>query len=193
MPPGNGAFGQAEPRDPPRVAPAVRDALAFVEQHGVVLASAKGNAPRLVEAILGAPITGNWWSHPRGSYIYNVLAAVCDSPDVLTCRLLRGKVTLVHRRLWPALVRAAECLDPAQLAQVRDEHMPNGRHRSVTVPFPAWVPDAVRAQADRLTQAQALAALGPGCKRSRRASQAMKVPPEAEGPAARVTARRSAR
>ena len=51
-------------------------ALRLVEQHGIVLASAKGDAPRLIEAILGEPITGNWWSHPSSKFIYNVLLAV---------------------------------------------------------------------------------------------------------------------
>jgi hypothetical protein len=56
-----------------------KDALAFVRQQGVVLASAKGGAPRLVEAILGEPISGNWWAHPSSRFIYNVLAAITDS------------------------------------------------------------------------------------------------------------------
>ena len=57
-------------------------AIAFVEAHGVVLASAKGPVPRLIEAIAGEPITGNWWSHPRANAIYNVLAEVSESEQV---------------------------------------------------------------------------------------------------------------
>jgi hypothetical protein len=41
------------------------DAIAFVQKHGVVLASAKGPVPRLTEAIVGEPIQGSWWSHPK--------------------------------------------------------------------------------------------------------------------------------
>lgn len=136
-------------------------ALEFVREQGVVLASAKGDAPRLIEAILGETITGNWWSHPRGSFIYNVLAEVSDSADVLVCRLVRGKVTLVHRRLWPALVRVASRFEPAQLAQVRDEHTPSGRHVNREVAFPLWVPPAVHEQAALLSEQEALASLGP--------------------------------
>jgi hypothetical protein len=139
----------------------VENALAFVRREGLVLASAKGDAPRLVEAILGEPIQGNWWAHPRGSFIYNVLAAVSASDEVLVCRLLRGKVTLVHRRLWPALVRAAERFEPARLAQVHDEHQPNGRHVAREVPFPSWVPPVVQVQAASLDEDDAMAALGP--------------------------------
>lgn len=138
-----------------------RAALEFVRLHGVVLASAKGDAPRLIEAILGEPIGGNWWVHPRSRFIYNVLAGICESEDVLVCRLLHAKVTLVHRRLWPALVRVAERFEPAQLAQVREEHMPNGRHVTTTVAFPSWVPPCVSQESRLLSEEDAFAALGP--------------------------------
>src|SRR5260221_5556408 len=68
-------------------------ALEFVREHGVVLASAKGAAPRLTEAIAGGPIKGSWWSHPQGRHIYRVLEEGCASDEVLVCRLLDGKVT----------------------------------------------------------------------------------------------------
>jgi hypothetical protein len=136
-------------------------ALAFVREQGVVLASAKGPAPRLIEAILGAPILGNWWSHPRARFIYRVLEEVSASDEVLVCRLVDGKITLVHRRLWPALVRAAAHVDPARIAQVSNEHTPSGRHVSREVAFPRWVPEVVRAEAARLSEQEALAALGP--------------------------------
>jgi hypothetical protein len=136
-------------------------ALAFVREHGIVLASAKGDAPRLIEAILGEPISGNWWAHPRAGFIYDVLAEVSDSEDVLVCRLLRDKITLVHRRLWPALVRIASRFEPAQLARVREEHSPSGRHVNREVAFPLWVPPAAHEQAAGLSEQEALALLGP--------------------------------
>ena len=145
-------------------------ALEFVREQGVVLASAKGDAPRLIEAILGEPIGGNWWAHPRGSFVYNVLSEVSDSADVLVCRLLRGKVTLVHRRLWPALVRVAGSFEPAHVAQVRDEHTPSGRHVTREVAFPLWVPPAVHEQSVRLSEQEALASLGPAVEAARWAS-----------------------
>jgi hypothetical protein len=139
---------------------AVATALAFVESHGVVLVSAKGPAPRLIEAIAGEPISGNWWSHPRGNHIYNVLSRVCESEQVLVCRLVNGKVTLVHRRLWPALVRLADRFSPPQLAQVREEHSAAGHHAVREVPFPEWVPSGVADQAKATTGAQAVTLLG---------------------------------
>ena len=136
------------------------EALAFVRRHGVVLVSAKGTASRLTEAIAGESITGSWWAHPKSHHIFSILGAVTDSDQVLVCRLVGGKITLVHRRLWPSLVRLARCFAPEQLAQVREEHAPSGRHVSRVVPFPDWVPADVSAQAGAVEEHQALAALG---------------------------------
>jgi hypothetical protein len=137
-------------------------ALAFVAQHGIVLASARGAAPRLIDAIAGELIAGNWWSHPQANTIYNVLAEVQASEDILVCRLLGGKITLVHRRLWPALVRAAETSAPQRIARVSEEHTASGRHAVHETPFPQWVPADVLEQAQVLSQEQALRALGLG-------------------------------
>ena len=136
------------------------DALRWVEAQGVVLAAAKGPAPRLIDAIAGETIAGNWWSHPRANAIYNVLTQVQASPELLVCRLLGGKVTLVHRRLWPALVRLAGRFAPAQLARVSEEHTPSGRHASRQTPYPEWVPQGVLQQGGALGEAEALAAFG---------------------------------
>lgn len=136
-------------------------ALEYTREKGVLLASARGDVPRLIDAILGEPVSGNWWSHPAGKAIYNVLAEVCESEDVLVCRLLGSKVTLIHRRLWPALVRVADRFDPSRLSQVHDEHTPGGRHVKREVAFPQWVPPEVHEAAARLTDQDAFEALGP--------------------------------
>ncbi len=135
-------------------------ALAFVREHGVVLASARGPAPRLTEAIIGEPIQGSWWSHPQSRRIYAILQAVSASEQVLVCRLIDGKITLVHRRLWPALIALAEHFTPGQLAQVRDEHTASGRHANHEIAFPQWVPPDVAEQARTMSEAEALAVLG---------------------------------
>ena len=94
------------------------DALAFIEAQGVVLVAARGPVPRLVEVILGEPIKGSWWAHPASRRIFAVLQAVEESGDLLVCRLVGHKVTLVHRRLWPALVRLERRFTRQQLAQI---------------------------------------------------------------------------
>ena len=139
---------------------AVASALAFVETHGVVLASAKGPAERLVDAIAGEPVAGNWWSHPRAHEIYRVLSATSDAESILVCRLVGGKITLVHRRLWPALVRLADRFAPEQISQVRNEHTAAGHHVAHEVGFPDWVPRDVLVQADTVSEADAVTALG---------------------------------
>lgn len=137
------------------------EAVAFVREHGVVLASAKGPVPRLTCAIAGETIEGSWWAHPKSHRIFAILQAVSESQDVLVCRLVDGKVTFVHRRLWPALVCAAERFPPHRLAQVREEHTPSGKHVSHEIAFPEWVPIDVSEQAKTIDKREALSALGP--------------------------------
>lgn len=138
-----------------------RDALTFIKTHGVVLMSARGPVPSLAEAIAGAPFRGSWWGHPRAHLMYGVFEAIYGSRQVLVCRLVGGKVTFVHRRLWPALARLAGRLPKRGLAAVREEHTVRGRHRTVVTAFPRWVPAQVLSRARRLSIAQAVSALGP--------------------------------
>ncbi len=128
-----------------------KEALAFVKRHGVVLQAARGPVPSLAEAIAGGPIRGSWWGHPKGHEIFRATKAVSDHPDVLVCKLVEGKVTFVHRRLWPALVKLAPRFRKAQLAKVWNEHTPTGAHRSRRQAFPAWVPREVRSEAEALS------------------------------------------
>jgi hypothetical protein len=126
-------------------------ALAFVDQHGVVLESGRGQVPSLADAIAGAPIRGTWWKHPQARAIFRATRAVRDSPDVLVCRLLDGKITYVHRRLWPALVRLADEIGTARLDAIREQHTKSGAHELVTIEFPDWVPADVRKAAEALS------------------------------------------
>lgn len=136
------------------------EALAFVEARGVVLVSAKGPVPRLTEVIAGEPIKGSWWGHPKSHQIFAILEVVTQSEDVLVCRLVKEKITLVHRRLWPALVRLANRFPPDRIAKVRQEHTASGRHVNKEVPFPRWVPAEVLKQASSISEDEASAALG---------------------------------
>jgi hypothetical protein len=131
-------------------------ALAFINKHGIVLESSKGPVPSLAQTIAGGDIEGSWWSHPMGKEIFLLTRAVRASQQVLVCRLVAGKITFVHERVWPALVCAAELFRPEQLAQILEEHTASGKHVSREVPFPAWVTASVAAQADKLGQGRAL-------------------------------------
>ncbi len=136
------------------------DPVAFVTQHGVVLASAKGPVPNLAEAIAGEPIRGSWWAHKKGSDIFRALGEIDDSPDVLSFRLVDGKITFVHRSLWPALVRLVDVLGKESLTAIKQEHTKTGAHRNISTPFPKWVPPDVAKVARGLSEAEARAQLG---------------------------------
>jgi hypothetical protein len=150
------------------------EALKFVERHGMVLQAARGPVPSLAEAVAGGPIRGSWWGHPKGHEIFRLASAVSDSADVLVCRLVEGKVTYVHRRLWPALVRLASRFPKARLAKVWEEHTPSGAHRAHRLAFPKWVPRETLQAAKRMPASEAetlleplLGALPPGTKPAR--------------------------
>ena len=132
-----------------------KQALAFVEEHGVVLQAARGRVPSFAEFVAGERIRGSWWGHPRGREIYRLAEAVADSGEVLLCRLVDGKVTYVHRRLWPALVRLAHRFRRDALAKVWSEHTPSGAHARRRITYPEWVPAEVFGQAERLSQEDA--------------------------------------
>lgn len=136
-----------------------KEALAFVERHGVVLQAARSSIPSLAEAVVGERIRGSWWGHPKGREIYSLAEAVCNSPDVLVCKLVEGKITYVHRRLWPALVKLASRFPRAQLARVWNEHTPSGAHRSRRLAFPRWIPADVTRQSKKLPLSEAEALL----------------------------------
>src|SRR5436309_1090534 len=95
-----------------------KQAVAFVAAHGVVLESARGPVPSLAEAVAGEPIRGSYWAHPKANDIFLCSRAIRKSADVLVCRLVGGKVTYLHRRMWPALVRLAGRFEADRLAAI---------------------------------------------------------------------------
>lgn len=70
---------------------------------------------------------------------------------------MNGKITYVHRRLWPAFVRMAEKIPPQALDKSVQVHVPSGRHERRDVPFPEWVPDSLLRAADKLPAKDATA------------------------------------
>jgi len=138
-----------------------KEALAFVERHGIVLQAARGPLPNLAEAIAGSAIRGSWWGHPKGKEIFRAVKAIGASPDVLVCKLVDGKITYVHRRLWPALIKLASRFRKEQLAKVWDEHTRSGAHQSRREHFPNWVPSEVMKEAEALSVAEAENILSP--------------------------------
>ena len=143
--------------------------LRFVRANGVVLESARGPVPNLVEEIVGAPVKGSWWGHAKGKEIFRLLNAVRDSREVLVCRLVDGKVSYVHRDAWPALVRLASEIRKDRLAAIEEIHTESGKHRVVKTPFPQWVPADVVRSGKKLPLEEARRML-PGVARAREGS-----------------------
>ena len=82
----------AKRSSPPSLSRLVRDAGVISER-------------TLIDAVAGAPVRGSWWGHASGHAIFRALQRLQKDKDVFLCKLLQGKQTYVHRRLWPALLR----------------------------------------------------------------------------------------
>ncbi len=133
--------------------------MALLVDHGVLLESARGPIPNVAELVVGEPIAGSWWGHAASHEIFAVINELAEAPEVVRLRLVKGKVTLVHRRVWPALVRVADRFPAERLAAIEEEHTESGAHRKVETPFPDWVPAEVTASAKKLSEERALAIL----------------------------------
>ena len=134
----------------------IAELLRFVRAKGVVLESARGPVPNLVEAIVGAPVKGSWWGHAKGKEIFNLLNALRDTREVLVCRLVGNKVTYVHRDAWPALVRLSSAIKKDRIAAIEEVHTASGRHRVVKTPYPKWVPAPVMRAGKKLSVEEAV-------------------------------------
>jgi len=71
--------------------------------------------PSLARMVAGDIVRGSWWSHPSGKAIFAIASALDDDDDVVSMKLVAGKVTFVHRRLWSAVVAIGGARAPWQL------------------------------------------------------------------------------
>ena len=72
-------------------------------QRGLLLES-DPRLPSVCTLITGEPLRGSWWSHPLANAIFRVNEQLADHDDVLITKLISGKVTFVHRELWPEIM-----------------------------------------------------------------------------------------
>ena len=77
------------------------------EEHGLLLVQGQAEVPSIADLLAGEPVTtmGYSWDYVPAWELAWVLGA---RADVAECKLLRGRRTLVDRRLWPA-VHALAC------------------------------------------------------------------------------------
>ena len=137
----------------------VRAIVARLVDDGVLLESARGPVPNVAELVAGEPIRGSWWAHPQGQRIFETINALADSPDVARIRLIHRRITLVHRRLWPSLLRLEAHLPTDALLVAVEEHTSSGAHRVTNVPLATWVAADVRREAAELDEPAARATL----------------------------------
>ncbi len=77
--------------------------------------------PSVTTLIVGEPVEGSWWSHPKANLIFNAIEDI--DAEVATVKLVRKKNTLVARSLWQDLCNLGHArerwqldgLDPAAL------------------------------------------------------------------------------
>jgi hypothetical protein len=77
--------------------------------------------PSIAGYIVGGEVHGSWWAHPQSHEVFRVANALRDHADVLTIKLISGKVTMVHRPLWPAIVAIGLAREPWQTSGLSKE------------------------------------------------------------------------
>ena len=70
-----------------------------LEKHGILLQT-DAALPNVVSLLAAEQIRGSWWTHPLAQKIFAGLNKLQDHEDILFTKLISGKITLVHRRLW---------------------------------------------------------------------------------------------
>ena len=85
-----------------------------LRKHGLLLLS-DSKLVSVTTLIVGKPIRGSWWGHPKAHDIFRVVCRIVDHPDVAVTKLISGKVTFVHRKLWPALLAVGMSREPWQM------------------------------------------------------------------------------
>ena len=76
------------------------------EDIGVLLLSDR-SLPSVVGLVGGPDVKGSWWGHEKGHEIFRDLERLEAHTDALVTRLVSGKVTYLHRRLWPDFLSVA--------------------------------------------------------------------------------------
>lgn len=74
--------------------------LAALAEFGLLMVSDRW-FPSVSGLITGGSVKGSWWSHPLAHTIFGVNEILEDHKDVLITKLISGKITFVHKSIWP--------------------------------------------------------------------------------------------
>jgi hypothetical protein len=77
--------------------------------------------PNVTALLAGATVRGSWWAHPKAHEMYRVASGLRAHPDVLTIKLISGKITFIHRPLWMAVFTVGTAREPWQMRGLSKE------------------------------------------------------------------------
>jgi hypothetical protein len=81
-------------------------AIERLDEWGLVLDS-DPKLPSLPSLVVERTVRGSWWADPEVHLIHRLGSRFTQHEDVLHVVLVSGKLTCVHRRLWPAFLAVA--------------------------------------------------------------------------------------
>ena len=80
----------------------LNEALGQLALHGLLLKS-DPKLPSVITLVAGEPVRGSWWGHPMGNQMFHLLESLEDHEDAALVKLVSGKDTFVHKRLFSHL------------------------------------------------------------------------------------------
>ncbi|HEV2386209.1 MAG TPA: hypothetical protein VGS20_03035 [Candidatus Acidoferrales bacterium] len=83
-----------------------------------MLLLADNRLPSVARLVTGEPIRGSWWAHPQSHAIFQASSRLAGHRDVLKAKLIGGKVTFIHRDLWPALYAVGTAREAWQISKL---------------------------------------------------------------------------
>jgi hypothetical protein len=88
-------------------------------ERGLLLVQGQADVPSIADLLAGSPVTtrGYSWDYEPA---WRLAAELLQRDDVAECKLLRGRRTLVHARLWPAVHGLAVAARPSVMSPLLD-------------------------------------------------------------------------
>jgi len=77
--------------------------------------------PSVCSIVTGERMRRSWWSHPLAHAIFSVNEQLDDHKDILVTKLISGKVTFLHRKLWSRIFTIGSSRGDWQLQALKKE------------------------------------------------------------------------
>ncbi len=90
-----------------------------LDEYGLLLLS-DPKLPSLAGLIAGEPISGSWWGHPKGKEIFEIACQLDERKEIITAKLISGKITYVHQKYFTHLAIIGSANDRWQLQNLSD-------------------------------------------------------------------------